>query len=166
MSSSPVRLSWPTLGRWILMGSTLLSAPAVAGEDIYKSIDAQGRPVYSDRPLSSNAERVRVETGSRNAAAAQAQAAQEMADLARREEERDRQLAADKAAKQTKAAAEKEQAARCVAARNRYLMFAEGNRLYRRDEAGNRVYYTGAEIDTQRESSKQQMDQLCGQQPQ
>jgi len=40
MNSNLVRLSWPTLARWLLMGSALFSVSAVADEDIYTSIDA------------------------------------------------------------------------------------------------------------------------------
>lgn len=139
----------------------LLTMAIVAAEDIYKSTDAQGRPVYSDRPLSSTAERVTIQSRPRDAAAAEERARQELAELVRRQEERDRQTAASRAAKQEKETAEKAQAERCIAARNRYFTFAEGNRLYRRDEAGNRVYYTGAEIDAERVAAKNKMDQEC-----
>ena len=139
----------------------LLAMTMVAAEDIYKSIDAQGRPVYSDRPLSSTAERVTIQSRPRDAAAAEERARQELAELARRQEERDRQATVSRAAEQEKETAEKAQAERCIAARNRYFMFAEANRLYRRDEAGNRVYYTGAEIDAERDAAKRKMDQQC-----
>lgn len=121
----------------------ILAARGVLGEDIYRWTDAQGRPVYSDRPLSRSAERLTIPHGPRGSDA-EAQAAKDLAELASRQKERDRRHAAEQAETQLKAAAEKERDERCTAARNRYLMFAEANRLYRRDEAGNRVYYTGS----------------------
>ena len=141
-----------------------LTARDVLGEDIYRWTDAQGRPVYSDRPLSSSAERLTLPRQPRSSAEAQGQAAKDLAELVSRQEERDRRDAAERAEKQLKMAAERERAERCTAARDRYLMFAEANRLYRRDEAGHRVYYTGAEIDAEREASKRQMEQACANQ--
>lgn len=149
---------------WILAVLAVLTARDVLGEDIYRWTDAQGRPVYSDRPLSRSAERLTIPHRPRGSADAQAQAAKDLAELVSRQEERERRHAAEQAETQLKAAAERERAERCTAARNRYLMFVEANRLYRRDEAGNRVYYTGAEIDAEREASKRQMEQACANQ--
>ena len=129
--------------------------------DIYKSTDAQGRPVYSDRPMSSAAERVTIESKPRDEAEAQARVARELAELARREEERNREMAAAQAQKQAREQSEQAQHERCLAARKRYLTFADSYRLYRLDDVGNRVYYTAAEIDAEREASKEQMDAAC-----
>lgn len=145
---------------FVVVGLGLLLRPGYA-EDIYKSTDAQGNPVYSDRPLSSTAERLTIRSKPRDETAAQARAAQEVAELARRDEERNRETASAKAEKEASEQAQRAQQERCLAARNRYLMFEEGNRLYRRDDAGNRIYYTAAEIDAQRKASKQQMDAAC-----
>ncbi len=40
-------------------------------------------------------------------------------------------------------------------------MFSESGRLYRRDEQGNRVYYTSAEIDAERSAAQKRMKELC-----
>jgi len=149
---------------WSVVGCLLLSTSFGFAEDIYKSIDSQGRPVYSDRPLSSDAERVTLGTKPRHAEAEEARVRRELAELTRRQEARNRQLAADSAKEQAREKADKEQADRCIAARNRYLMFVEANRLYRRDAAGNRVYYTSAEIDAERKASKRTMDETCADQ--
>ena len=145
----------------MMAAGSLLAITVAAAEDIYQSTDAQGRPVYSDRPLSSTAERVTIQSRPRDAAAAEERARQELVELARRQEERDRQAAVSRAAEQEKETAEKAQAERCIAARNRCFTFAEADRLYRRDEAGNRVYPTGTEIDAERDAAKQKMEQEC-----
>lgn len=143
-----------------LLGVCVAAGAAHAGE-IYKSTDAQGRPVYSDRPLSGAAERMIIESKPRDEAQAQARLSRELADLARREAERRRETAAAQAEKQAREQAEKARQDRCVAARNRYITFTEGHRLYRRDASGERVYYTGEEIDAERSAAKQQMDEAC-----
>lgn len=132
--------------------------PAVADE-IYKSTDAQGRPVYSDRPLSPSAERVVIQS-SPSPRAAQDGAAQVQATIERLEEQR-KQEQAKQTEKRAAQEAQERRAENCRRARDRYLMFAEANRLYRRDEQGNRVYYTGAEIDAERAAAEKAMKGFC-----
>lgn len=163
MTPTPLYV-YRSLAALIIAGCLLLATAAVAADEIYRSTDAQGRRVYSDRPLGRGAERVAVEPPPRSAVEGAARAARELAELARREEARGRSLAAAEAEKQRSESEKKERRARCIAARDRHLMFAEGRRLYRRDEGGNRAYYTSAEIDAERKASRQKMDEACREQ--
>ncbi|HMN47244.1 MAG TPA: DUF4124 domain-containing protein [Povalibacter sp.] len=127
--------------------------------EIYKSTDAEGRPIYSDRPLSPSAQRVIVRS-TRDPAAAEAAAAQVQATNERVEAYR-KQEADKRVAKEGEQKAQVRRQEDCRRARDRYLMFAENNRLYRRDEQGNRVYYTSVEIDAERTSAEKRMKELC-----
>lgn len=145
----------------------LLCAAAVlpaAADEIYKSTDAQGHPVYSDRPLSPSAERIVVSAPKPSAQASASSAAQVQATTQRLEEE-SRQEQAKQAEQRAAQAAKANRAESCRRARDRYLAFAEANRLYRRDEQGDRVYYTGEEIDAERTAAEQSMKELCDESP-
>jgi len=125
----------------------LLSSPrsGSAGE-IYKSVDSKGQVIYSDKP-SPAAERIHLRTDPRISDADRARMAAEQAAWARAQEDRARSADAAKQEQARRAQAEETRREQCRRARNRYLMFSESGRLYRRDEQGNRVYYTSAEID-------------------
>lgn len=137
----------------------LVCAPTQA--DIYKWIDEHGQVVYSDRRRSESDERVEVKTSSSSAREAQARAAKELEQLRLLDESRRNRAATEQAAKQEKEKALADRQERCRRARDRYLMFAEANRLYRRDAKGERVYYTSAEIDAERVASQQAMNESC-----
>lgn len=165
MSKSTVTTS-ARVGACRVLAFALLCAAATgmtSADEIYKSTDAQGRPVYSDRPLSPSAERIVIQASPRPAAA-EASAAQVQATVERLEEQR-KQEQAKQAEQRAAREAQQKRAESCRRARDRYLMFAEANRLYRRDEQGNRVYYTGAEIDAERTAAEKAMKALCDEKP-
>lgn len=149
--------------RTCLAGFVCVVAWTLAGADevheIYKSTDSRGRPIYSDRPLSPSAERLTVRS-TRDAAAAEEAAARTQAVNERLDAQR-KQAADSRAAREAEQQAQARRQDDCRRARDRYLMFAEANRLYRRDERGNRVYYTSAEIDVERARAEQKMKELC-----
>lgn len=161
MSQSIVTALMRIIERSVLAIIFLSAAIAVptSADEIYKSTDAEGHTVYSDRPLSPSAERVVIRPSS-NPAAAQTSAAQLQATIERLEQQR-KQEQAKQAEKRAKQDAQEKRAESCRRARDRYLMFTEANRLYRRDAQGNRVYYTGAEIDAERSAAEQAMKELC-----
>ncbi|HEY1723843.1 MAG TPA: DUF4124 domain-containing protein [Steroidobacteraceae bacterium] len=135
----------------------LTSSPAQC-QEVYKSTDAQGHVIYSDHPTSAASQRQSVDVvqpDKDEAARLEKQRALEDADYAQRSRDE-----ADQQRKQ--AAQDKQTAERCKAARSRYLSLKDLRRLYRLDDAGNRVYYSDAELDAMRVSSKQTMDQACG----
>lgn len=130
-----------------------------AGE-IYKSVDSRGQVTYSDKP-SPAAERIYVRTEPILSDADRARMAAEQEARARAEEDRTRSADAAKQEQALRARAEQTRREQCRQARDRYLMFSESRRLYRRDEQGNRVYYTSAEIDAERTAAQKRMKELC-----
>lgn len=139
----------------------LLSSPrsGSAGE-IYKSVDSKGQVIYSDKP-SPAAERIYLRTEPKISDADRARLAVEQEAWARAQEDRARGTDAAKQEQARRAQAEETRREQCRRARDRYLMFSESGRLYRRDEQGNRVYYTSAEIDAERAAAQKGMKELC-----
>lgn len=146
---------------FLVCAPLLLAAGQGVAEEIYRSTDAQGRVVYSDQPPAGKAEVVRIESSPRNEAAALARAARELENIAALDQQRKREALAKAAEKKAAENAAKMKDQQCTAARNLYLGFTEHSRIYRRNEAGERVYYSAAEIDTERISLKQRMDEEC-----
>ena len=139
----------------------LLATGQGVADEIYKSTDAEGRVIYSDRLPAGKAEVVRIESAPRNEAAALARAKRELQDFATLDQRRKREALAKAAEKKAAENAAKKKDRRCIEAHNRYLGFTEHSRIYRRNEAGERVYYSAAEIDAERISSKQSMGEEC-----
>jgi len=134
---------------------------AVAG-DVYKTVDAQGHVIYSDRALSPNSTKVTLDIIQGNPQDA-ARLAKTMA-AANADAAQQAKMAQQQAADQQQQQSQQEQLRRrCEAARSRYATFAAGGRLFHADEQGNRVYYSDAEIDAQRVSAKAEMDAACSQ---
>ena len=139
----------------------VLAASAQANE-VFVTKDAQGRPVYTDRPDSLPAERVDIQTrqtdvvGVKNRYDDEMQAAaaanQASAEAARKSAD------ATKAAQLTAA----DKAKRCADARQNYQNVMTARRLYEPgDKEGERRYLDSAEIDAARADAKKVMDEFC-----
>ena len=138
-----------------------LVASAQAGE-VFLVRDAQGRPIYTDRPESLPASKVNVDTQQTDPVEVQARYQQQMQAL--NEADKASTEAAKKAAENKQASADTaaDKAKRCREARAHYETVMTSQRLYVPGEAeGERQYLTSQEIDAAREKSKQLMDQFC-----
>jgi hypothetical protein len=127
-------------------------------DEIYKSVDAQGHVVYSDRATSAKAQKSAVNVIQSDPAEA-ARAARETSILKAEEKERKR-TEADQNRSRAQEAQEKRAA--CEQARNRYYSVKDANILYKLDAQGNRVFYTDAEGDARKEQYRQAMVAACG----
>ena len=146
------------------IGAVLIMSASshAAADDVYKTVDGQGNVVYSDHAIAPTSKKVTVDVIQGNAedaarlakqrALANADAAQQ-AKIAQQQAAEQQQQQAQEALKKRK----------CEAARNRYALFAAGGRIFRTDEQGNRAYYSDAEIDAQRITTKAAMDAACSQ---
>jgi hypothetical protein len=146
--------------RFILLALAVALAPAASAQ-LYKYVDKDGKTVYSDQPPANiDSKQVNVPAAARGASAP---AAGPKTALERDKElDKARKETRDKADKQAKAA-EREQVMeqRCAAARERHAAFAEGGRIYRTSEKGERVFMDDAEIESGRERSRKEMDEAC-----
>jgi hypothetical protein len=139
----------------------LLSAGAQASE-VYKTTDAQGRPVYTDKPPSLPAKRLNVQSATTDTVEVQRRYD---AELKRYDEEaKAGEQAAAKAAEESKARelTAEDRARRCIEARQHYEKVMTARRLYSPGASeGERSYLSDAEIDAARANAKQAMDELC-----
>lgn len=139
----------------------LLCISGIGAADIYQSTDAQGHAVYSDRPRSDSDKRITITSSRATAADVQSRTARELAELARTDQLRRENDEAKRAKAVDGERRLAEQAERCQRARNRLLSAQEAHRLYRRDDKGERVYLTAAEIDAERAAAQAQMQEAC-----
>ena len=130
--------------------------------DVFKSKDAQGHLVYSDKRPTATAERMTIEPGPRNKAESLARTdSQRVAYEAAAAEriQRNRTEAAKRAA------AQDQRATRCKEALAQKAYFGFDSPKFRVDASGNRIYYSVAEIDQKRTEAKQQIAELCPRTP-
>jgi hypothetical protein len=145
---------------WLVM--TLAVLGSAQANEVFVTRDAEGRPVYTDRPESLPAQKVNVATQKTDTveaqrrydeqakAAAAADAAQ--ADSARNAAE----------ARSAREMTETDKAKRCEEARTRYIAVMNSQRLYEPGpNEGERRYLDSAEIDATRENAKKLMDEFC-----
>jgi hypothetical protein len=130
----------------------------VSADEVYKSVDAQGHVVYSDRADTLTAQKsvVRVEQPNPTEAA---RLAKEQEILKAEEIQRNRQKSLDDA---KKAQAEHAVQVQCENARNHYYALKDARRIYQGDAEGNRVYLSDKDGDAKREEARQAMMTACG----
>jgi multidrug efflux pump subunit AcrA (membrane-fusion protein) len=130
----------------------------VAAQEVYKSVDADGHVIYTDRGASKNAPKTAVHVKEGDPAEA-ARIAKEQQLLQAEDAQRAKQQAVDD---KNKASADQKKRAACQNARNYYYRLRDSGRIYQRDPDGNRVYYSDSEADTLREQAKRAMTSACG----
>jgi len=127
-------------------------------QEFYRSVDAQGHVVYSDRGAVKGAPKTMMHVDEPNPAEV-ARLAHEQELLSADEAARARQQALDD---KNKATQQRKKQQACDKARTDYSRMKESARLYQRDATGNRVYYTDDEADVMREQARRAMVATCG----
>jgi len=134
------------------------AAAELQAQEVYKSVDASGHVVYSDRGTTKGAPKTSVHVDQPDPA--------EVARLAHEQE----LLKADDLARshqeaiedKTRASQQKKKQAACESARNRYYQMKDAARLFKRDADGSRVYYSDEDADAMRQQARQAMSAACG----
>ena len=144
----------------IAMAGLLLSSTALPGlaDQVYKSVDAQGHVIYSDRPTTAGAQKTDVVVQQADPREAQRLAKERML-LKAEDDQRTRKSVAGE---QAKAKQEGEKKQLCDNARRHYNDMKDANRIYTVTADGNREYYTDAQADAMRTEAKRAMDAACG----
>jgi hypothetical protein len=159
MRDSRSRLgSWrrgAVLAALVALGCPLRPLPA---QEVYKSVDAEGHVVYSDRGGSKGAPKTAVHVDQPDPAEV-ARLAKEQEMLKAEDAQRSKQQAIDDKNKATQG--HNRQVA-CQNARNTYYRLKDSARIYQRDAEGNRVYYSDEEADAMREQARRAMTAACG----
>jgi hypothetical protein len=143
------------LGALLVLACT--SRP-VHAQQVYKSVDAEGHVVYSDRGASKEAPKTTVHVDEPDPAEV-ARLAKEQEVLKAQELTREHQQAADDKKKATE---DHRKEAACQSARNSYNRLRDLNRIYHDDADGNRRWYSDEEADALRERARQAMTAACG----
>lgn len=153
-----LRLVGPIIVVAIAMGA---SAASWGDTQVYKTLDAQGNVVYSDKAPTSNAQKTNVQVHQPKAADL-ARMEQQKAALQAVDDQRVSEAIADKANQAQKQKQVGDKQARCQQARNYFLNVKDANRLFQRDAQGNRVYLPDDQLDAKRAEARKAMDAACG----
>ena len=144
--------------RAIVLVAALAFAP-LAGAQLYKYVDKDGKTVYSDQPPA-NIDSKQLNIGSRGSApnaGAPKSALERDKDLEKgRKDARESAEKADKAARK----ADDDQK-NCLAAKSAYQTYVEGGRIHKYNDKGEREYLGDAEMDVEREKARRAMDEAC-----
>jgi Domain of unknown function (DUF4124) len=142
----------------LALGLLVCTACPLGAGEVYKSVDAEGHVVYSDRADASGAQKSVVRSDPPNATeAARLAKEQEIQKAEGLQRSRQKLIEDTKKAQQDQA-----KQAQCESARNRYYSLKDARRIFDLDAAGNRVFYSDAEAETKREEARQAMTAACG----
>lgn len=142
----------------------LLSVTVYAAEEVYRTIDAAGNVIFSDRPLNERSELVRVSTGT------PAPPERPETSTAAGRTSSDPNAPADIQAPAppaplpdgpTSAELREQRKKNCEIARERQQRYTLSRRLYRETESGEREYLSDAEIDEARARAAQEVEDWC-----
>jgi hypothetical protein len=129
---------------------------------VFVTRDAQGRPIYTDRPDSLPAQKVSVASQSTDTVAVQKQYDEEMKSYSAADKGRAEAAKKSADAQQAKELSAADKAKRCQESRARYQNMMNARRLYEPGTtAEERRYLDSAEIDAARENAKKVMDEFC-----
>jgi hypothetical protein len=146
----------------LTVATLLLAAAGTHAGEVYKSTDAQGRPIYTDKPPTLPAQKLNVQTSTTDVVEVQQRYDAQMKQYAgtdKAQAEAARKAADAGKAKELTA---EDRAKRCIDARQRYESYMNAHRLYEPGSTeGDRRYLDSAEIDTARDNAKRTMDELC-----
>jgi len=150
------------LAPWLLV---MLTAPAFGTDEVtvYRWVDEDGVPHYTDRPEDAPGNVQRTEIRSQRTDPAQLQARVEARrDLeAARETRRDQQEEAADEARQRREETREQRAANCERARQQLETYETARRLYRPLPGGEREYLDDEEMDSARASARQAVREWC-----
>jgi len=138
----------------VLITSIILPVQA---DEIYKSVDAQGHVVYSDRPANLGAKKAEVAVQQADPHEAE-RLAKERSLLKAEDDQRTRKETRDN---QNKAQQDAQKKKACEAASVRYYDLNGVNRIFKMDANGNRTWYTDEEADGLRAEARRKMEAAC-----
>jgi hypothetical protein len=141
----------------VVMLAVALALAPFASAELYKYIDANGKTVYTDQPpVAVDSKQVKVQESS-PAGAAQKSALDRDKEIQKaRDKSRDEAKKAEVAAKNAQIAEE-----RCNQATARYNALAQGGRISKFNQQGEREMMGDDEIEAEKEKARAQMEEAC-----
>jgi hypothetical protein len=143
----------------LLVLALALAAAPFASAQMYKYIDKDGKTVYSDQaPPNTDSKQLNIPSGGFSSPPAAPKTAVERdKELQKgRDEVRERAKKAEDAVKQAEARDQQ-----CASAKMAYQTYADGGRIAKYNDKGERIFLGDEEIDAERERSKREMDEAC-----
>jgi hypothetical protein len=145
--------------RILILAAALALAPAAQAQ-LYKYVDKNGKTVYSDQPPA-NAESKQIHVPASRAAAAPP-AGPKSAVERDKELDKSRKEVAEKQKKSDQAAERAAQAAqRCAQLRTAHQTFADGGRIQKYNDKGERELMSDEEIESERARTRREMEEAC-----
>jgi hypothetical protein len=146
----------------LLLVASLLVLGSAQASEVFVTKDAQGRPIYTDRPESLPAQKVNVASQSTDTVTVQRQYDEEMKSYSAADKARAEAASKSVDAQQAKELSAADKAKRCQESRTRYQNMMNARRLYEPGAtADDRRYLDSDEIDAARENAKKVMDEFC-----
>jgi hypothetical protein len=142
----------------ILALATIAAFAPLAAAQLYKHVDKNGRTVYSDQPPADvESKRIHVPSAPPTPTAGNKSYVERDKEL-----EKARKAAREKQGKSEEAAQKAAQAEqRCAQAKLAYQTYADGGRIYKYNEKGERTYLDDAELETERNRTRREMEEAC-----
>ena len=143
----------------IATASLLVGGTALSGE-IYKWTDADGNVHYEDRPVGDDVERLKVISSNTDSDAVQASVEARHDREAARSEARSKRDEDDQAAAEARAEAAQRDV-KCQESRSRMQAYLQSRRLYKQDDAGERVYLDEDQTTQARADAQEMIQKYC-----
>ncbi len=141
--------------RIVTILAVILLSSAALGQEVYRAVDAEGNPIYTDRPITGTEEAVTIEfvgtPAGQNAPAPAEELAVEAGD----------EVSPEVAAEATAAQQAEDRARNCAIARDNNSRYDVAHRLYRVLPDGEREYLDDAEIDAARAKALVDIETWC-----
>ena len=143
----------------IVLLTCVLAVATLASAQLYKYVDKNGKTVYTDQPPpEADPKAMKISPGATGSSPAPGKTfVQQDKEL---QKGRDKAKEGDKKAEETAARA-RQQEELCASATMAYNQYAQGGRIAKLDDKGEKVFLGDAEIDAARERAKQKMDEVC-----
>src|SRR5438128_1997128 len=141
--------------RLVILVFACALAPLAAAQ-LYKYVDKDGKTVYSDQPPA-NLDSKQVNIPSGGTSAGPKSAVERDKELEKtREKGREAAKKSDQVVREAQAREE-----RCMQATNYHRTFAEGGKISKYNDKGERVLMDEQEIEAEREKARRQMEEAC-----
>jgi hypothetical protein len=145
--------------RIVILACALAFAPLVSAQ-LYKYVDQNGKTVYTDQPPpEADTKQMRIPS-SATGGSAPAPGKSYVQQDKELQKGREKAKEGDKKGEEKEARRVAEQE-RCQSAKTAYEHYAQGGRISKYNEKGERVFLGDAEIDAERDRAKAKMEEVC-----
>lgn len=148
--------------RVIILALALAMAPAAFAQ-LYKYVDKDGKTVYSDQPPTNiESKQINIQSGRASATPVPSSTGNKTYVERDKELQKGRDEAREKQKKEAEAAQKAEaDEQRCAAAKSAYQTYADGGRIHKYNDKGEREYLGEAEMEVELARTRREMEEAC-----